>query len=124
MMHVRIRTVMAELVDFRMRWTYEGYLAGKRDRVSQCIRGMLIDDLRALMGACDAIEVLDDGRPELPEYMCLAYLRSNKVPGTDADFSHLLLCWFTDEVKAAPTALVADVAGNLDWERLAAPGAY
>ena len=107
--------------EFRLRWTYDGYLAGSRAKISALIRSELDDDVRLAMPNCGPVVVIDKGDVELPEYLCMAHLISDPPPNaTGADGGHLLLCWFVSDPTLPIWDMVVQALPGLDWEKRAA----
>lgn len=114
-----------EIRDFRMRWTYTGYLAGSRQKMSVQIRQEARAEVVRLMGDCQAVVVLDHGEAVLPDYLCMVRLVGAPpavAPG--ADYGELLLCFYAQELTARPKELIKAALGSFDWKTQAAGCKY
>jgi hypothetical protein len=121
---VTIQGESVEVLDFRLRWIYLEYLAGTPERVARCVRESLKNDIAAWMWDCGALHIADDGRAELPAFICMAYLRSTADQNGDGDFRQLMLCWFVEEIGHPISELVDEAVRGVDWARQSVPGRY
>lgn len=104
---------------FHVQCTYEGVLFGTDDSVRRHLMEVMPDITQSTMGFVSAGHVVEPPTGKLPEYFCLARLKSTPINSEEPfAYSELVLAWFVDDVQSV-SRCVDDAVQHLDWDALA-----
>lgn len=95
-------------------------MEGTKEVISQIMRGNINEKLQRRHKPSTPYFICDYKKESpLPNYTCVAYLKSFSGIYGEGDYSEANVCWFLDEISEEPVAIVKSLLTNEDWCKIA-----
>jgi hypothetical protein len=105
--------------------TYARFIEGSAEIISEHLRESLERTMNEKFLTNETFHFIDEDKSKpLPEYRCVATLKSYSGIRGSGDYSNVNICWFLPEIDKRPVELVRALFENRDWDDLAKVGSW
>ena len=94
---------------------YAGVLEGSPEMVAQMERQFLRRSIAQRFWNTEALVILDEQKPTLPQYRCIAHFQSSPI-APENYYSTLIVCWFMEKIDVNLQDAATQVLNTVNWE--------